>query len=156
MTTLLQQYNVPITNISWNGVPAGGQYNLNTHVINHETGTIILSTALPTNRTIVSEAAAKYVALYMQVSRLHIPVLCCCIKICVGCLIAAVSCKTHMPRCASDYSIASTYRQLAHNDNYRILSSKGISLLQQQQQHSSGCCCCCRCLPWQASLMHCI
>jgi hypothetical protein len=71
MITLLQQYNVPIKNMSYNGVPPGALYDITTNVVNHETGIIIPSSALPLNRTILLEAAAKYVALYMQVSRLH-------------------------------------------------------------------------------------
>ncbi|KAF6266456.1 hypothetical protein COO60DRAFT_1456710 [Scenedesmus sp. NREL 46B-D3] len=66
VTALLQQYRVPIANTSYNGFPQNAAVNIDTHVTNHETGTIIPTSLLPLNRTAISEAAAKYVALYLQ------------------------------------------------------------------------------------------
>jgi hypothetical protein len=69
---LLQQYQVPISNLSYAYTSGpvwepGDEIGVVSHFTNNEMGAIIPLSALPLNQTAFAAAVAKYAGLYMQV-----------------------------------------------------------------------------------------
>ncbi|WIA23398.1 hypothetical protein OEZ85_000156 [Tetradesmus obliquus] len=78
VTKLLQQYIVPISNVSYTSTSGpqwtpGENLAYPSNLVNHETGTIVPLAALPLNLTAIVEAAAKYAVLHAQVKQYLVP-----------------------------------------------------------------------------------